>query len=322
MNNYFYVVKYLSSFAILMVLLTVMQLFTFSTSIDEEKYKQNFKDRYQVFALDLPQEINFAGEEVPLNDIDVYERMDRELLINTYWQTQTILAHKRANRWFPVIIPILQRNGIPEDFKYIPLIETGFTNATSPRGAVGFWQFMEGTAKELGLEVNNMVDERYHVEKATQAACTYFKQLHDEFGSWTMAAAAYNIGLTGLKTQVIRQKNNSYYDLLLNEETSRYVFRLLSMKEIFEHPEDYGYHIRKRDLYKQIPTYTVKVDTAVTDFALFAQSMKINYKVLKSFNPWLREAYLDNPANKMYYIQIPKEGYELSSPYFEMKGTK
>lgn len=307
--------KVLLSFGLMMILAMVMQLFTFSTRIEDDEYKQLFKSKYHVYALEVPKKLSFADELMPLHDYEVYERMDRELLINTYWQTQTILIHKRANRWFPVINPILKRNGIPEDFKYIPVIETGFLNLTSPAGAVGFWQFMENTAKEHGLVVNNQVDERYHVEKATQAACDYFNKLYKELGSWTLVAAAYNMGLTGLKTQVARQGTKNYYDLVLNQETSRYLFRIVAMKEIMENPAEYGYRMRKKDMYPMIPTYTVKVDTSIADLAQFATKLKLNYKIVKSFNPWLREAFLDNPENKTYYIQLPKEGYLQKNPF-------
>jgi len=212
---------------------------------------------------------------------------------------------ERANRWFPVIEPILAANGIPDDFKYIPVIETGFQNLTSPAGAVGFWQFMEGTAKEYGLEVNAQVDERYHVEKSTQAACDYFNALYKEFGNWTLVAAAYNMGRTGIKTQLERQGSNNYYDLVLNQETSRYVFRIIAMKEIMQQPEAYGYEIRKKDLYPAFNTYVIKVDTAVRDFNAFAAHLKVNYKVLKTYNPWLRESYLENKEKKAYYISLP-----------------
>lgn len=312
-------IKRIFSLALLMFLTTVGQLFIFSTSIDDEKYRQDFKSRYQTVSIDIPETLNFAGEQVPLNDFEVYERMDRELMINTYWHTQTILAHKRANRWFPVIIPILKRNGIPEDFKYIPVIETGFMNLTSPAGAVGFWQFMEVTAKEYGLEISSQVDERYHVEKSTQAACDYFRKLYKELGNWTLVAAAYNMGLSGVKGQLSKQNSSSYYDLLLNQETSRYVFRLLATKEIFERPDDYGYMIRPKDLYKQIPTYTVKVDTAVVDFVKFSERLKVSYKTLKIFNPWLKDYALDNRDRKTYYIQIPKDGFLESSPFQDKK---
>ncbi len=308
--------KTIISLGLIMFLTMIVQLFTFSTRVvDDEEHKQLFKSKYQIFALEVPRDLHFANEKLPMNDFDVYERMDRELTVNTYWQTQTILIHKRANRWFPIIEPILERNNIPNDFKYIPVIETGFMNLTSPAGAVGFWQFMEITAKELGLEVNEQVDERYHVEKATQAACDYFNKLYKEYGSWTLVAAAYNMGPTALRAQLQRQSANNYYDLVLNQETARYVFRIVAMKQIMENPRDYGYHIRKKDMYQLIPTYTVKVDTSISDFAKFSAHMKVNYKVLKTFNPWLRESYLKNENNKTYYIQLPKEGYALRDPF-------
>lgn len=299
----------------MMILTMITQLFTFSTRLSDDEYKQLFKSKYQIYALEVPKELSFAEEQMPLYDFEVFERMDRELLVNTYWQTQTILIHKRANRWFPVITPILKRNGIPEDFKYIPVIETGFLNLTSPAGAVGFWQFMESTAKEYGLEINNQVDERYHIEKSTQAACDYFNKLYKELGNWTLVAAAYNMGLTGVKTQINRQGTKNYYDLVLNQETSRYVFRIVAMKEIMEHSDDYGYKIRKKDLYPQIPTYTVKVDTAIQDIAQFAARLNLNYKVVKTFNPWLRESFLENKDAKTYYIQLPKNGHVEKNPF-------
>ncbi len=307
--------KVILSFGLLMILALVMQLFTFSARLSDDEYKLLFKSKYNVYALEVPKDLSFANEKMPLYDFEVFERMDRELLINTYWQTQTILIHKRANRWLPIIEPILKRNGIPDDFKYIPVVETGFLNLTSPAGAVGFWQFMENTAREYGLEVNAQVDERYHVEKSTQAACDYFNKMYKELGNWTMVAAAYNMGLTGVKTQINRQGTKNYYDLVLNQETSRYVFRIVAMKEIMEHSDDYGYRIRKKDMYPLIPTYTVKVDTAITDMAQFATRLNINYKTIKTFNPWLREAFLQNQENKVYYIQIPKIGYDASNPF-------
>lgn len=307
--------KVILSFGLMMILALVMQLFTFSARLSDDEYKQLFRSKYNVYALEVPKELTFAEEQMPLYDFEVFERMDRELLINTYWQTQTILIHKRANRWFPVIEPILKRNGIPDDFKYIPVVETGFLNLTSPAGAVGFWQFMENTAREHGLEVNAQVDERYHVEKSTQAACDYFNKMYKDLGNWTMVAAAYNMGLTGVKTQINRQGTKNYYDLVLNQETSRYVFRIVAMKEIMEHSDDYGYRIRKKDLYPLIPTYTVKVDTAISDMAQFATRLNINYKTIKTFNPWLREAFLENKDKKAYYIQIPKIGYDARNPF-------
>lgn len=266
-------------------------------------------DPYKVEALEIPQQINFAGEEVPLDDPDVLERLDRELLVNTYWQSNALLLMKRANKYFPIIEPILKEQGVPDDFKYLAVIESGLTNAVSPAGARGFWQILKGTAKEYGLEVNQNVDERYHLEKATVAACEYLKKSKERFGSWTMAAAAYNAGQYGMHKQLERQQVNNYYDVLLGEETGRYVFRILALKEILSDPLKYGFKYDADDLYQPIPTRKVGVDTAVTNFADFAETFEINYKILKIHNPWLREAHLNNKSRKQYYIEIPEEGF-------------
>ncbi len=275
----------------------------------EEDFYQAFQKKYSVFSLKLPSELAFAGEPVPLDHFDVRESLDRELLVNTYWQSQTLLFIKRANKYFPDIERILKENGVPEDFKYLVLAESELKNVVSPSGAVGIWQLLKGTAKDYGLEVNEEVDERYHFEKSTKVACEYFKDAHDLFGSWTMAAASYNMGRTGLIKQVNRQKENSYYDLLLNSETNRYIYRILAIKLILENNDYYGFHVNDKDLYHQIPTYEVTVDSAVTDFADFAKKHNTNYKILKYFNPWLRDSFLTNKKHKEYIIKIPKEGY-------------
>jgi hypothetical protein len=264
---------------------------------------------YNVYALSIPDHLDFAGETVPLNDPDVYERMDRELLVNTYWQSNGLLMFKRAEKCFPIIEPILKKNGVPDDFKYLAVIESGLTNVVSPAGARGVWQIMPATAKENGLEVNDNVDERYHLEKATEVACKYLLKSKKDLGSWTLAAAAYNGGNAGISKRLEEQQVTNYYDLLLGEETGRYLFRIIALKEIFSHPQQYGFNFTEKDLYNNIPTYTVKVDTAVTDFAAFAKGFGINYKILKIHNPWLREPQLNNKTRKVYTIEIPKDGY-------------
>ena len=201
---------------------------------EDSPLKESFFNNYKVYAIDLPEKLDFAGERVPIEDPDVYERLDREFLVNTYWQSNGLLYIKRANKYFPIIEPILKRNNIPDDFKYLALIESGLTNAVSPAGASGFWQFMKSAAKEYGLEVGDQVDERYHLEKATQAACDYLNAAKRSTGSWTMAAAAYNAGVAGMNRQANLQETNNYYDLWLNNETSRYVFRILAVKEIMK----------------------------------------------------------------------------------------
>jgi hypothetical protein len=284
--------------------------YSFSDEKEESQdigYQRYFNDHYKIFTLNLPSQLEFGGEPVPLEKVDVRERFDRELLVNTYWQSQSLLFHKRANRWFPIIEPILKENGVPDDFKYLALIESGLTNVVSPAGATGFWQILKDTGRELGLEINNEVDERYHVEKSTEAACKYLKSAYNTYGSWTMAAASYNMGIHGLKKQMGRQNAGDYYDLLLNEETSRYVFRILAAKEIISKPAQYGFHFRPTDLYEPYKTESVILEDAVPDFSIYAMEQGINYKILKILNPWLRDSYLTNPAKKSYEIKIPAD---------------
>jgi len=205
----------------------------------------NNPNDYNVYALDMPSELNFAGEAVPLEKSEVFERMDRELLVNTYWQSNGLLLIKRANKYFPIIEPILKQYGIPDDFKYLAVIESGLTQAISSAQAVGFWQILKNTAKELGLEVNKNIDERYHIEKATQAACKYLLKSKEKLGTWTLAAAAYNAGNNGIQRRLEEQKVNTYYDLLLGQETGRYVFRIIAIKQILSNPKSYGFNYQK-----------------------------------------------------------------------------
>ncbi|WP_293874938.1 lytic transglycosylase domain-containing protein [Flavobacterium sp.] len=252
----------------------------------------------------FPTTVDFAGETTPLQILDVHERLDRELLINANLDATTSLIIKRANRVFPIIEPILKQYNIPDDFKYLAVIESGLINAVSPSGAKGVWQFMPDTAKECGMEVNEIVDERYHLEKSTEAACKYFLAAKQRFGTWTMAAASYNGGMNGLKKKIEEQKVTNYYDLGLTEETSRYVFRILALKEIMKEPAKYGFSIYLTDLYAPIPTKIVQVDSTISDLTNFAKSQGINYKILKIHNPWLRDKKLLNPSKKKYDIKI------------------
>ncbi|WP_136468075.1 lytic transglycosylase domain-containing protein [Flagellimonas onchidii] len=281
----------------------------------ENKTEKNVADGYQISAIEIPENLNFAEEKVPLNDPEVLERVDREFLVNTYWQSNALLLMKRAHKYFPIIEPILAKNGIPDDFKYLAVAESGLQNAVSPAGARGFWQIMKATGKEYGLEINSNVDERYHIEKATQVACEYLKKWKDRFGSWTLTAAAYNAGPAGIQKYMRIQKADDYYDLLLGEETGRYVFRIMAIKEIISNPDKYGFAVEKDDLYNAVPTFSVEVDTAVASWADFAKQYEINYKILKRHNPWLREPHLNNASRKKYVIEIPNKGY------YRMAGT-
>ncbi|WP_340063886.1 lytic transglycosylase domain-containing protein [Ascidiimonas aurantiaca] len=270
---------------------------------------ENKNDPYSISAIPIPKDIHFAGEKVPVEEPDIKERLDKELLVNTYWQSNALLLIKRSKKYFPVIEPILKANGIPEDFKYLAVAESGLQNVVSPAGATGFWQLMKATAREHGLEVNENVDERYHLKKSTEAACEYLKQAKERFGSWTLAAAAYNAGRAGVLNQQGRQKVNNYYDLLLGEETGRYVFRILALKEILSDPDKYGFKLEKEDYYQWIPTYELEIDEAVANFADFSKKHGINYKILKIHNPWLREAFLVNNSRKKYVIELPQKGH-------------
>jgi hypothetical protein len=256
-------------------------------------------------SLDVPTTMSFAGEEVPLSTPDVFERFDRELHINSYMHNSTIFIMKRAGRWLPQIEPILKENGIPDDFKYMALIESALLNDVSPRGAVGFWQIMEGAGNELGLEIRDEVDERYDPLKATAAACKYLKKAHDKFGSWTLAAASYDRGMNGLDRALENQKVTSYYDLFLNDETARYIFRLLALKEIMEHPSKYGFNISEKHRYKIEPVRYVEVNETVKDLVQFSIAQGTSYKLLKRFNPWLREERLTVRKGKQYRIALP-----------------
>jgi membrane-bound lytic murein transglycosylase D len=296
--------KLINKFTLLFTVIFASGIFIFATINPDEKNELKNESGY-----DFPVKLDFAGEETPLKISDVKERLDRELLVNVNLHASTILAIKRANRAFSIIEPILKKNGIPDDFKYLAVIESGLVNVVSPAGARGVWQFMPDTAKERKMEVNDNVDERYDIEKSTEAACSYFLSAKGKFGSWTLAAASYNGGMTGVNKQIDIQKVSNYYDLLLTEETSRYVFRILALKEIMKNPLKYGFNLLPGDKYEILPTKKIEIDSSITDLASFAKSQGINYKILKIHNPWLREAKLLNNTGKKYQIEIPLKGY-------------
>ena len=254
----------------------------------------------------MPEALTFAGETVPLQRLDVQEALRKELIVNSYLHSHTIQILQTAPRVFQLMKPILEKNGIPEDFKYLAVIESRLNpQAQSPAGAVGVWQFLKGTGKENGLEINNEVDERYHIEKSTEAAAAYLKKAYEKFGSWTLAAAAYNAGAAMISRQMDLQKETNYYNLLLGEETERYVFRILALKQIMNHPELYNFKVNT--VYTFEKTETVEVKGPVKSWADFAQEQGITYKTLKRFNPWLRKTDLKNPRHKTYTISIPKK---------------
>ena len=258
----------------------------------------------------IPDSLAFAGEPVPLEYFDVRESLDRELLVNSYFHSQTLRYLKLVPRYFEVIEPILARDSIPADFKYLALAESGFNHrVVSPSGAVGIWQFMEGTAKDYGLEISKEVDERYNLELATHAVCRYLKDSFKKYGSWTLTAASYNSGRRFVDRMMTIQRKQTYYDLLLGEETERYLFRILALKLIMENPRDYGFKVDEKEKYPLLKTSAVRVNTAIPDLALFAFEHGTNYKLLKMLNPWLRENYLTNVAGKSYTIILPDKDF-------------
>ena len=304
-SNYIKLIYFISPIA-----LFVLGGFAFKLQ-SESPYARshNPNSEYKVYALKIPDTVHFAGEKIPLTSPDLRERMDRELLVNTYWQSNTLLLIKRANKFFPKIEQILKNEEIPDDFKYLTLIESGLQNVTSPSGAKGFWQIMRNTGIEMGLEINSNVDERYNLSLSTKTACKYIKKAKNKFGTWTLAAASYNRGISGIQKNLNFQEVDNYFDLRLGSETSRYIFRILAIKEIIENPVKYGFIFDKVDLYTEIPVRNISVDTPIVSLSKFAKQFNINYKILKIHNSWLRQNHLNNRSGKKYNIEIPLEGY-------------
>ena len=266
------------------------------------------KEFSDVVIPEFPLQMQFAGETVDLDRLDMYERFDRELTTLCYMHSSTSLAIKRANRYFPIMAPILKEEGIPSDFLYLAVIESTLNpRAVSPAKAMGIWQIMPRTGREYGLEVNDDIDERCHVEKSTRAACRYLKEAYAKYGSWTTVAASYNAGMGRISSELEKQLADHSFDLWLNEETSRYVFRILAMKEIFSSPSKYGYKLKTRQLYQPVRYTEVRVDTTINNLALFAQSQGISYAQLKEANPWLRARTMPDKSRKVYYIKIPQK---------------
>jgi hypothetical protein len=275
---------------------------------------------YGVPEIILPDTLYFAGERVPLEIPDVRERLDREIHVNAFWHSNMVLLLKRGNRWLPQMEEILLEEDIPADLKYLSVIESDLMNKVSPSEAVGFWQLLKGTAKDFKLEVNDEVDERYHPLKSTKAATIYLRKAHEKFGSWTNAAASYNIGRRGLEQAMIKQGVASYYDLLLGEETSRYVFRALAVKLIFENPDKYGFYLTEKSLYPQESLKEVDVNATISNLGDWAEDHDINYKILKRYNPWLRKNTLTVKHGHSYVISLPKH-YSTYSKEIEVDST-
>lgn len=299
--------------AAIILLTGILEIISFynSTKKIDSNYEDFFSISYNSFKVNIPKNLNFAGEKVPIKEPTVRRAIARELQKNIYEQTHSLFLHKRASRWLPIIEPILKRNKIPDDFKYLAIVESQLTNAVSPQGATGFWQLIGSTAQGYGLEITSEVDERYHVEKSTEAACKYFKEAHKMFNNWTLVAASYNRGMGGIQTQLDKQNTENYYKLLLTAETARYIYKVLAIKEILSRPKVYGYQIKKGDLYGVPATRKIKVDTTIHDLNAFAIAQGIDYETLTTLNPWLRSNSLTNSSRKKYIIEFPKKGTKI-----------
>lgn len=296
--------KYISISAIVIMLI----VFLANVSQNEIKYiKNTFNPLPQTIkSPTLKTSYLFAGEKIPVGNPDIVERLDRELLVNSYYHSSTIQNIKLANKYFPAIEKILKKNNIPQDFKYLAIAESGLRNVVSPAGATGFWQLMKPIGKELNLEIYEEVDERYDLQKSTEAACKYLNKLKAEYGSWINATAAYNLGPTKFSQALEREGESNYFNLNLNSETMRYVFRIVALKEIIENPENYGFHINQNEKYGPLDNYyTIKIENSIQNLGDYAHKYGISYRELKRYNPWLRSHKL-TVKNKQYLIKIPK----------------
>ena len=293
------------------IVITLLSLLLFGAityAISQKMFEKQSAPNYYANKLTspyIPNKLSFAGEEVPMEVYWVREALDRELIINCYQHSKTIRIFKLSARLFPTVERILKEEGVPEDFKYLCVAESGLENVTSPASAGGYWQFIPATAKVYGLEISNDVDERCHLEKATRAACKYLKKCKNEFGSWTLAAAAYNRGEGGLQKAINDQNCHNYWDLWLNSETARYVYRILSFKLMFENPALYGVEICPAEMYQPIPCQTYTVTVTIPDLQKFALEQKVTYKELRNHNPWIRNSKLTVPAGKTYQLDMP-----------------
>lgn len=279
---------------------------SFKSNPDGSYNYENFQLPQKVLSIPLDYTFEFSGETMPINR-DTRERMDRELSVNAYWQSATLMNIKLSAKYFPIIEKIFAEEGIPDDFKYLAVAESSLRNATSPSQAKGYWQFMKPTAVEMGLEISEDVDQRFDIFLSTKAAAQYLKAMYKRFGSWTNVAAAYNMGPTAFSNALKEQKENSYYDLNINDESSRYVFRIIAIKEIIKNPKKYGYHLMDEDFYTSLDnTKSVTVNASIGQLADFAKLNGISYRMLKYYNPWLISGKLHVAPGKTYDIILPQ----------------
>ena len=312
MRYYFQIMTKIKKTIFIVSLISLLSIIAhvFVASTDEKpdfdvEYEKALQQNYRIYSPAIPKEVTFAGEKVPLDNFYVKESLEREILINMYWQSNMLLIMKRSARYFPTIEKILKEQNVPEDFKYLCIAESGLMNLTSPAKAQGYWQFIKSTGEKYGLEINTEVDERNSIELSTLAACNFLKDLKGSLGNWTSAAAAYNCGESGLRKQMNLQGIENYYDLAMNTETSRYLYRILAFKTIMENPKKYGYYLRNKDLYYPMPYTQVTIDTTINSIHEFAKQNEVTYKMLKTLNPWMTAHSLPNKSKKKYTIKLP-----------------
>jgi len=291
-----------------------LRIFIFPPAKNEISYIDN---NYNCLGLNIPSNLDFCGEKIPSNNYKIKTSLDKEFFNNNYWKNNSAVLFAKAQKWFPYIEPILKKEGVPDDFKYVAIIESHLSNIVSPAGATGFWQLVTASAMNYGLEVNEFVDERYHVEKATVAACKLFKEAYSVFKNWTLAAAAYNRGIGGIQAALKNQNADSYYQLLLNEETGSFVYRILAYKTLFASPKHFGIKKKKWNYLAPIPFKTYKIDSSVTNLPALAKYLGCNKATLKLFNPWLLQDVLPNPNMKTYLLRVPKNLKQDYSSYIK-----
>ena len=295
------------------VIIFLLKLILSGVQLSENDY---LNSNSKVLGLNIPINLDFAGERVPQNDYEIKESLEAEFFSNKSWKNSSLVLFQKGQKWFPLIEPILKTEGVPDDFKYVAVIESHLSNVVSPMGAAGFWQLMPNTAQYYGLIVNSEVDERYDVEKATKVACKHFKDAYRYFHNWTLAAAAYNVGIGGIQQELKKQGTDNYYNLLLNKETGSFIYRILAFKTLLSNPKHFGI---KNKLKKSsgFPSFKiVKVDSSITNMESFAKHLQTNSIVLKTFNAWIIGDKLSNPEKHVFQFKIPKNKNIDLSMYF------
>lgn len=305
--------RYFVSFSTWLIIIYLIKIISFNVKTDCLDYSNS---NFKVLGLNLPKNLSFAGEKVPLNDFEIKESLEKEFFGNKSWKSSSIILFGKAKKWFPLIESILKKEGIPDDFKYVAVIESHLSNVTSPMGAAGFWQIMPSTAKGYGLIINEDVDERYDVEKSTYVACKHFKDGYNYFKNWTLSAAAYNVGIGGIQNAIKKQNTTNYYNLILNTETGSFIYRILAYKTLLSNPKHFGVN-NKLKSNNSFPAFKIiRVDSSITNLSAFAKHLNTNVVTLKTFNAWLIGDKLTNTEKHVYEFKIPKNKNLDISIYF------